>query len=109
MEENADVILKFITCLGSAGVSVMLSRGMQSGMLLHRYALLLEHYSIKWRKRKDRAKRAVLKPLGLCICCYSVWVNLAVYSALEGTDMIVQFAGINFILIDLWVRLEKDY
>ena len=55
--------------------------------ILKRYHLWLTYHWIKnWRK-KDRYKRQILKPLGLCVYCQGTWITIITYPMLFKADL----------------------
>jgi len=93
-------------CLLTASLSAFIHKCMDSGMILRRYYLYLTLKWIKWRKK--RRKRQILKPLGLCIYCYSAWVYLISYAAIKGPELkMILGLGINYIIIEAWLNYQK--
>lgn len=79
--------VRLIICLGSAGLSLFLQMTMSKGMIARKYySWLYIHYV---RKCKTSPFKALLKPLGLCIYCYSVHIFLACYLSVVGFDMLL--------------------
>lgn len=96
--EVEDVVLRLLYCLISACLSIFISGLFDSGMILRRYFVLLNYLWIKSRRRKRL--RNLLKPLGLCIYCYSFWVNIIVFFVF-GIPLIeaLIFSGVNYYLV----------
>lgn len=116
-------ILKLITVIGAVGITAMLERGMSGRMLLYRYRLYLLYLKSKWRhkytyiarrvqiiKVKDwhYSARQLLKPMGLCVYCYGLWVGVLIYVSKWGLDGLIEHIGIYWIILELWLRSKKD-
>lgn len=103
-----DAVAVFIICLMIAGFILFLEMCMSPGMILRRYRLfLLRLWMLNWR-RKDRYKRIILKPLGLCIYCYSTWVSIISYFILYehfSYDILLHI-GLIYIFVSLGVKLK---
>lgn len=65
--------------VASALFSLTLQKWLEPGMILGKYGILLNLLWIKWRKKPNRWKRHILKPLGLCIYCFSEWVFIGLF------------------------------
>jgi len=92
-----------------AALSLFIQKCMESGMIFRRYYLYLIHiYVQNWRK-KDRYKRFLLKPIGLCIYCYSTWIAIFTYVIKFGFSYdILLFIGMNYLFIQLYFRYIKS-
>lgn len=116
-------ILKLITAIGAVGITAMIDRGMTGRMLFYRYRLYLLYLKSKWRhkytyniKRGKLVKvrdwhysaRQFLKPLGLCVYCYGLWVGVLIYASKWGTEGIIEHIGIYWIILEIWLRSKKD-
>jgi len=55
--------------------------------ILKRYYLWLNYHWIKNWQKQHRRKRAILKPLGLCIYCQCAWINIITYPMLFKCDL----------------------
>jgi hypothetical protein len=99
----------------SAAVSLMLQEWLKPGMILGRWYLLLVLFWIRWRRKKDRWKRVILKPLGLCSYCYAQWVFIGLFtwylrfSISHGSSVVLFLvgSGFNFLIVDLWQKKIK--
>lgn len=102
---NEDVTLMILSCqkvfiisLLAATFSKFLEMTFQSGMIFRRYYLFLNLMWIKYRKK--RKLRSLLKPMGLCIYCYSVWIYFFMYFICFYIDIFIIFGlGINFVVL----------
>jgi len=74
-------------------------------MIFRRYFLFLTLLWIKWWRKKDRGKRFFLKPLGLCIYCYSTWIAIIFYLLFIGINPhIFLFLGLNYLYIEIFMK-----
>jgi hypothetical protein len=55
--------------------------------ILKRYHLWLVYHWIKNWKKKDRYKRQVLKPLGLCQYCQGTWIHILICPLVFNLDI----------------------
>ena len=69
-------------------------------------------YMKSWR-RKDRWKRYIVKPLGLCHYCYGTWIAIFTYISFVGLDIAIFIIfGVNYIatkIIDSYDRQNIYY
>jgi hypothetical protein len=95
-------VAKLLFSLAIAGFGLFIQECMKPNMILRRYYLWLTYHWIKnWRK-KDRWKRWLLKPLGLCIFCNVTWIAIIFYFLTSGCNiLIIPFLGLVF----LWTKL----
>ena len=116
-------ILKLITVFGAVGITAMIQRGMSGRMLLYRYRLYLLYLKSKWRhkytytiRRGELVKvrdwhysaRQILKPLGLCVYCFGLWIGVLIYASKWGLDGLIEHIGIYWIILELWLRQRRD-
>jgi amino acid transporter len=104
LAERREVVLLLI-CLMTASLGLFLEECMNPNMILRRYYLWLTYHWIKnWRK-KDRWRRWLLKPLGLCVYCFSSWITIFFYLYNFDLDLNIFFAlGMNY----LWLKIIKN-
>ena len=103
-----EIINIFIYSFLSACLSLFINKCFQKDMIFRRYFLLLTYYWIKWHKRKDRWKRKVLKPIGLCIYCYSTWVSIFVFFTISTNPILLfLFIGLNYIWVEILLKMIK--
>lgn len=101
------VILIGLLSLGTAGMSLFVQECMKEGMILNWYGKLINYL---WDSTKF--PKWLLKPLGMCIYCFSswVWIGLFVVNMLPiqwvRLEFIGLFIGLGFNFI--WIKtLEK--
>lgn len=89
-------------CLAIAGLGLFFQECMKPNMIFRRYYLWLLHHWIKnWRK-KDRWRRWLLKPLGICVYCNTAYITIFFYLYKFGPDLEIFLAlGISY----LWLKL----
>lgn len=103
-----EVARLMILCLMTAWLSLFIWKCMESEMILRRYYLWLVYHWIKWRRKADRKKRWILKPLGLCIYCMSAWINIISFCIfIHQFEYIFFSLGINFVFMELSARVIK--
>lgn len=94
---TGEVLCRAFAAIMCAMLSLQLKSWMQSGMILRRYYLWLCLRWMRLRRKPKSLKRMMLKPMGLCIDCYSVWVFSASYCLLFGFDLwLPLFGGLSF-------------
>ena len=92
------VILSLLT----VGLIKFIELCLSEQMIFWRWTVYLNYLWIKWWRKKDRWKRAFLKPLGLCQYCYGTWVAIFTYITMVGLNVaIFVFIGSTF----LWLML----
>lgn len=98
-----EVVLLLLSLM-TASLSLFFQECMEPGMIFRRYYLWLTYHWIKnWRK-KDRWKRWLLKPLGMCVYCNGTWIAIQFYLYNFGPGVnILLFIGLNY----LWIKLIK--
>lgn len=74
-------------------------------MILRRLYLYMIYYHIKWWRKKDRWKRHILKPLGLCEYCYNTWLSVITYFIFVSHNPILLFLYIGMSYI--WLEYFK--
>lgn len=95
--------------LMTASLSLFIWETFQKEMIFRRYYLLLVYYWIKWRKKKNRWKRQLLKPIGLCIYCMSTWIAIISYIIFLGFKVdILFFIGINYVVLEILKGVIKN-
>jgi hypothetical protein len=99
-------ILGFLS-LATAGLAMFLQECMEREMILRRYYLLLiYHWRNNWRK-KDRWKRAILKPLGLCVYCNSVYLgSIFLFSLTNLYFYLPLFLGFQFLWLIIFTKIK---
>lgn len=104
--EKEDVLLMsicflrvFLVAIFSISLTKFLEMTFQSGMIFRRYYLFL---NLMWiRLRKKRKLRMLLKPIGLCSYCYSVWIYFILYLIWNSLDIFIIFGlGINYTILN---------
>ena len=93
----------------SAFFSLFIAKCFEPNMIFRRYYLLLNYVWVKnWRK-KDRWKRFILKPIGLCVYCLGVWVALFVSLVVYKIGFIdsVLSIGVSNIILMSWEKLSS--
>jgi hypothetical protein len=85
-----------LLCLTISGLSLFIQESFKSQMILRQWYLLLILIHIKNWRRKDRWKRKLLMPLGLCVYCMSFWLSLIIFVY---TNINVIYYGIVFLVI----------
>jgi len=102
-----EVVMFLINSLMIAGLGKLFQECMEENMIFRRYFLLLTYLWIKnWRK-KDRWKRKLLSPLGLCVYCHSVWLGIIYYLYRFGFNVeIVLFLGMIYIWLILLNKIK---
>jgi hypothetical protein len=100
---EGDVILLF--SLAIAGLGLFFQECTEPNMLFRRYYLWLNYHWIRnWRK-KDRYKRWILKPLGLCVYCNTTWIAIIFHLLTNGFNLLIfPFLGLVF----LWLKLFNE-
>lgn len=107
---EVEVVKLILICLGTGALSLLFQKCMEEGMIFRRYYLLLTSCWIKWYRRKDRWKRNLLKPIGLCIYCYSTWLAIFSFLYYYGVKLeVFLFIGMNYILIEFLLYLKRKY
>jgi len=101
-----EVVQYVLYSLMTAALGLFIQKCFQEGMIFRKYYLLLIYFWIKWHKRKDRWKRFVLPPLGMCIYCNGTWIAIVVYflNFNFGFDIFL-FLGLNY----LWIEIFKKH
>lgn len=115
-EEVVRLVSLFLMALSTASLSMFLQKCMEPEMIFRRWYLLLVLKYIKWRKKKQRWKRSLLKPIGLCVYCYSTWVFIVLYLLIvsQKTGFLLYFIGLfigmgfNYIWIKVLEKLETN-
>jgi len=76
----ADVDARWLLyCLTIAGLGLFFQKCMEPNMIFRRYYLWLMLIWIRNYRKKNRWKRWLLKPLGLCIYCNTTWIAILYY------------------------------
>jgi hypothetical protein len=98
---SVGVVLLLLSLMTSA-LSLFIQDCMGPGMIARRYYLwLIYHWMRNWRK-KDRWRRWLLKPLGLCVYCQGAWIAIIAYLYYFGPKIeIVFLLGMNY----LWLKI----
>lgn len=106
---NAEVVMLLfllrIVILGllTACLTMFIEHCMEREMIFRRWYLYLTYHWIRTWRRKDRWKRYILKPLGLCHYCYGTWIAIFTYITLVGFDIaIFLLIASNYLFIRLW-------
>jgi hypothetical protein len=76
-------------------------------MILKRYYLWLVYHWIKWWRKKDRWKRYILEPMGMCVYCNSTWICIPFFFIFVSHNILLLplFIGMNYI----WIEILKKY
>lgn len=111
-----DVILNVLFCLGTAGLSLFVQECMKKGMILGWYGEWLNStwdtmdravwykYDFKATPLQAKIVLFLLKPLGMCIYCFSSWVFIGLFLV-----TMVPFSGEMPIFIGLLLGLGFNY
>lgn len=107
----ADVdALWLLYCLMIAGLGQFFQLCMHPNMIFRRYYLWLTLLWIRNRRKKDRWKRWLLKPLGLCVYCNTTWIAIFYYVYAFGINPeILLFIGLVFVWLKVLERIEHPY
>ncbi len=107
--ESAGDATLVLLCLMIASLGLLFQECMEPGMIFRRYYLWLTYHWIRnWRK-KDRWKRWLLKPLGMCVYCNTVWVAIFYYLYRFGFNVeILLFLGLVYTWIKILKRIFSD-
>lgn len=124
--EKKDVILNVLFCLGTAGLSLFVQECMKKGMIFQKYGDWLNNTwdsidRATWYKKRlqgimpIKAKIAMflLKPLGMCIYCFSSWVFIVLFTVKmlnipnQTFDFIGLLLGLGFNFA--WVKILEKY
>lgn len=123
--EKKDVILNVLFCLGTAGLSLFVQECMKKGMIFQKYGDWLNNtwdamdravwYKYDYKTTPFKAKIALfaLKPLGMCIYCFSSWVFIVLFTVEmlnipnKTFDFIGLFLGLGFNFI--WIKILEKY
>jgi len=102
---NEEVVRLALLSLMISGLGLFFQECMEPNMIFRRYYLWLTYHWIKnWRK-KDRWKRWILKPLGLCVYCNTTWIAIIFYFLTNGFNLLIfPFLGMVF----LWLKLFNE-
>lgn len=102
--EIQEYVNLFLLSLMTASLSLFFQECMEPGMIFRRYYLWLTYHWIKnWRK-KDRWKRWLLKPSGMCVYCNGAWISIMFFMYFFGPDIkILLFLGLNY----MWTKILK--
>jgi hypothetical protein len=91
----------------SALFSLFLVKCFEPNMIFRRYYLLLNYVWIRnWRK-KDRWKRFILKPFGLCVYCFGAWLTIFVSLFIFKFTLVdsILSIGVSNIILMSWEKL----
>lgn len=92
------------------GESIQISEYVhQSGMIFHKYQQWLLYHWRRLGKKKKFKRRRLLKPLGLCIWCYSTWLYMFLHLILWELNLFTFLGvGINYVILELSYKVFKD-
>jgi surface polysaccharide O-acyltransferase-like enzyme len=108
--------VKLITlCLMAACLGHFFQYTLRPREIFGRYGLFLNYLWIKWRRKPDRWKRKLLKPIGLCIYCTTTWIFIVLYLFQAGLDsysihnLIGLFLGmgITYVWVEILTKTTK--
>ena len=103
-------ILLLLLLFGVPALSLFIKKCMESGMIFHRYYLYLVLLWIRNRKKKNRYKRNILKPLGLCVYCYNTWLSIFFYLLfLSNVLMLPIFIGLTYIILEVFLKVISKW
>ena len=94
-----------IVMLGSltASLTMFIDHCMEKEMIFRRWYLFLTYHWIRTWRKKDRWKRYILKPLGLCHYCFGTWIAIFAYLFIVGFDVaIFLLIASNYFFIRIW-------
>lgn len=96
-------------CLMTSCFSQFIACTMEKGMIFEKYRIMLEAI-----EKKSKTAGFLLKPLGLCIYCYSTWIYIVSYSISQRFDIVFFFGGmgISYIITEFltgWLQEKRVY
>ena len=104
---NVDVLLMstyflmlIIIGILSVTLSLFVRKALEKGMIFHWYYKILD-------KLDDRGVwyKEILKPLGLCVYCYSTWLYIILHLFFLRVDVFLLCGiGINYVILELIMK-----
>jgi len=93
--------------IGIPALSLFIQKCFEPDMIFRRWFLLLTYIWMKnWRK-KDRWKRFLLGPLGLCPYCNSTWLSIIFFFLFINTNiyLLPLYLGLNYIILEIMLKI----
>jgi len=97
--------------LFTAGFALFLQMCYLPGHVFHRWYLLLQTVYIRSWGRKDRWKRHLTKPLGLCPYCQTVWFHSFFFVVLTDAGLWwwMLSVGVNYLWLELLLKIVPSH
>ncbi len=103
------VVVMLGISLMTAGLTLFIQKCFEPEMIFRKWFLLLTWYWIKWWRKKDKWKRPILKPLGLCVYCQMPYISAVVYFLFISYNipMLFLFIGMCYIWLEIIKKIIK--